>query len=48
MRNLHNRDSVADFDRSEFHRALCSYQQRDRRFGRNYGPAKRPVLYLAD
>lgn len=23
-----------DFDRSEFHRALCSYQQRDRRFGK--------------
>jgi undecaprenyl diphosphate synthase len=23
-----------DFDRTEFHRALCSYQQRDRRFGR--------------
>lgn len=23
-----------DFDRTEFHRALCSYQQRDRRFGK--------------
>ncbi|MBE9181954.1 isoprenyl transferase [Oculatella sp. LEGE 06141] len=23
-----------DFDRTEFHRALCAYQQRDRRFGR--------------
>ncbi|NET36359.1 MAG: isoprenyl transferase [Cyanothece sp. SIO1E1] len=23
-----------DFDRSEFHRALCAYQQRDRRFGK--------------
>ncbi|AFZ31210.1 isoprenyl transferase [Gloeocapsa sp. BRSZ] len=23
-----------DFDRAEFHRALCSYQQRDRRFGK--------------
>ena len=23
-----------DFDRSEFHRALCSYQERDRRFGK--------------
>lgn len=23
-----------DFDRAEFHRALCAYQQRDRRFGR--------------
>lgn len=23
-----------DFDRVEFHRALCSYQQRDRRFGK--------------
>ena len=23
-----------DFDRTEFHRALCVYQQRDRRFGR--------------
>jgi undecaprenyl diphosphate synthase len=23
-----------DFDRSEFHQALCSYQQRDRRFGK--------------
>ncbi|OLP18922.1 di-trans,poly-cis-decaprenylcistransferase [Leptolyngbya sp. 'hensonii'] len=23
-----------DFDRAEFHRALCAYQQRDRRFGK--------------
>jgi undecaprenyl diphosphate synthase len=23
-----------DFDRTEFHRALCAYQQRDRRFGK--------------
>lgn len=23
-----------DFDRTEFHRALCSYQERDRRFGK--------------
>lgn len=23
-----------DFDRAEFHRALCSYQERDRRFGK--------------
>jgi undecaprenyl diphosphate synthase len=23
-----------DFDRSEFHRALCSYQERERRFGK--------------
>jgi undecaprenyl diphosphate synthase len=23
-----------DFDRSQFHRALCAYQQRDRRFGK--------------
>jgi len=25
-----------DFDRSEFHQALCSYQQRERRFGKKY------------
>jgi len=35
--NLHNRDSVAHFDRSEFHQALCSYQQRERRFGSEVG-----------
>jgi undecaprenyl diphosphate synthase len=23
-----------DFDRAEFHRALCDYQKRDRRFGK--------------
>jgi undecaprenyl diphosphate synthase len=23
-----------DFDRSEFHRALCVYQKRERRFGK--------------
>jgi undecaprenyl diphosphate synthase len=23
-----------DFDRAEFHRALCAYQKRDRRFGK--------------
>ncbi|MBD0386635.1 MAG: undecaprenyl diphosphate synthase family protein, partial [Nostoc sp. C3-bin3] len=23
-----------DFDRAEFHRALCAYQQRERRFGK--------------
>ncbi|NJN57616.1 MAG: isoprenyl transferase [Leptolyngbyaceae cyanobacterium SL_5_9] len=26
-----------DFDRAEFHRALCAYQQRDRRFGKVKG-----------